>query len=84
MAVALTYETCGVNKVKMNKVLRKNLRVRLGDTARVYPGGMDIPFGKRIHILPIEDTVQDITGNLFEVYLKPYFSEAIASVYTGL
>ena len=83
VAVALTDETCDVNKVKMNKVLRKNLRVRLGDTIRVHPGGMDIPFGKRIHILPIEDTVQDITGNLFEVYLKPYFSEAYRPVCKG-
>lgn len=83
VAVALTDETCDVNKVKMNKVLRKNLRVRLGDTVRVHPGGMDIPVGKRIHVLPIEDTVQDITGNLFEVYLRPYFSEAYRPVSKG-
>lgn len=33
-------------------------------------------YGKRIHVLPIDDTVEGITGNLFEVYLKPYFLEA--------
>lgn len=36
----------------------------------------DIPYGKRIHVLPIDDTVEGITGNLFETFLKPYFTEA--------
>lgn len=36
----------------------------------------DVKYGKRIHVLPIDDTVEGITGNLFEVYLKPYFLEA--------
>lgn len=53
------------------------------DTIRVHPGGMDVPFGRRVHILPIEDTVQNLQGNLFDVFLKPYFLEAYRPVQKG-
>ncbi len=37
-------------------------------------------YGKRIHVLPIDDTIEGITGNLFDVFLKPYFLEAYRPV----
>jgi len=43
----------------------------------------DVKYGKRIHVLPIDDTVDGITGNLFEVYLKPYFLEAYRPIRKG-
>src|SRR5689334_11677720 len=38
-------------KIRMNKVVRRNLRVRLGDIVSItkYP---NVPMGKRVHILP--------------------------------
>ena len=41
-------------KIRMNKVIRRNLRVRLGYISSVtkYP---NVPMGKRVHILPFED-----------------------------
>jgi len=30
-------------------------------------------FCPAIHVLPFDDSVQGISGNLFETYLKPYF-----------
>jgi transitional endoplasmic reticulum ATPase len=50
-------------KIRMNKVVRRNLRVRLGDVVQVHPCP-DIPNGTRVHILPIDDTIEGITGNL--------------------
>jgi len=50
-------------KIRMNKVVRRNLRVRLGDVVSVHPCP-DIPNGNRIHILPLADTIEGITGNL--------------------
>jgi transitional endoplasmic reticulum ATPase len=50
-------------KIRMNKVVRRNLRVRLGDVVSVNPCP-DIPNGTRVHILPIDDTIEGITGNL--------------------
>ena len=43
----------------------------------------EIKYGKRIHVLPIDDTIEGVTGNLFEVYLKPYFLEAYRPVRKG-
>ena len=36
----------------------------------------DVKYGKRVHVLPIDDTIEGVTGNLFDVFLKPYFLEA--------
>ncbi len=61
--------------IRMNKVVRKNLRVRLGDIVTISAKD-DIPYCKKVHILPLDDTIEGVSGNLFDVYLKPYFLEA--------
>jgi len=60
-------------------VVRKNLRVRLGDIVSVHQCP-DVKYGKRIHVLPFEDTIEGISGNLFDAFLKPYFQEAYRPV----
>ncbi|KAJ3088240.1 AAA ATPase cdc48 [Quaeritorhiza haematococci] len=70
------------SKIRINKVVRGNLRVRLGDVVSVH-ACTDIKYGKRIHVLPIDDTIEGVTGNLFDVYLKPYFLEAYRPVRKG-
>ena len=82
VCIVLTDETCDDANVRMNKVVRKNLRVRLGDLVTVNACG-DVPYGKRIHVLPLDDTIEGVTGNLFDVYLKPYFLEAYRPVRKG-
>lgn len=83
VAIALADESCDVSRVKINRTIRNNLRVRLGDLITVQPGGIDIPFGSRVHILPMEDTIQTISGGLFDLYLKPYFLDAYRPVKKG-
>lgn len=70
VCIVLTDETCEDANVRMNKVVRKNLRIRLGDVVSVNSCG-DVPYGKRVHVLPLDDTIEGVTGNLFDVYLKP-------------
>ena len=57
----LSDDNCSNEKVCMNRVVRQNLRVRLGDVVSVnaFP---DVKYGKRIHVLPIDDTVEGLTG----------------------
>eukprot|EP00959_Pyramimonas_sp_CCMP1952_P457312 9474716-Pyramimonas_sp.AAC.1 len=43
----------------------------------------DVKYGKRIHVLPFDDSVEGLSGNLFDVYLKPYFLEAYRPVRKG-
>jgi transitional endoplasmic reticulum ATPase len=59
-------------RIRMNKVVRKNLRVRLGDVVSVHSAG-NVKYGKAVHVLPFDDTIEGITGNLFDSYLKEYF-----------
>ncbi|XP_035856307.1 transitional endoplasmic reticulum ATPase isoform X2 [Sander lucioperca] len=66
----------------MNRVTRNNLRVRLGDVISIH-ACPDIKYGKQIHVLPIDDTIEGLTGNLFDVFLKPYFLEAYRPIHKG-
>lgn len=69
ICIALADETCEEPKIRMNKVVRSNLRVRLADVVSVHQCA-DVKYGKRVHILPVDDTIEGITGNLFDAYLK--------------
>lgn len=67
---------------RVNRVVRNNLRIRLGDLVTIHPC-TDIKYASRISVLPIADTIEGLTGNLFDVYLKPYFVEAYRPVRKG-
>jgi hypothetical protein len=120
VCIVLADDTCDEGKIRMNKVVRKNLRIRLGDVVSVHQARRrsdprvpclgrarerarapdlrrcraltartralqcsDIKYGKKIHVLPFSDTIEGVTGNLFDVYLKPYFLEAYRPVRKG-
>jgi transitional endoplasmic reticulum ATPase len=82
VCIVLADETCEESKIRMNKVIRSNLRVRFGDIVSVHQCP-DVKYGKRVHILPIDDTVEGLSGNLFDTFLKPYFLEAYRPVRKG-
>jgi transitional endoplasmic reticulum ATPase len=70
------------DKIRMNKVVRNNLRVRFGDMVQVHPCP-DIPNGNRVHVLPIDDTIEGVTGNLTQTFLVPYFKDCYRPVRKG-
>lgn len=82
VAIALGDDETEEGRIRMNKVIRKNLRVRLGDVVSVHIAP-EVPYGQRVHVLPMDDMVEGITGNLFETYLKPYFLDAYRPVRKG-
>ncbi|KYQ89396.1 cell division cycle protein 48 [Tieghemostelium lacteum] len=82
ICIVLSDPSIDPSKIRMNKVVRSNLRVRLGDMVSVFQCS-DVKYGKRIHVLPIDDTVEGLSGNLFDLYLKPYFLEAYRPVRKG-
>ncbi|KAF9671622.1 hypothetical protein SADUNF_Sadunf12G0066800 [Salix dunnii] len=69
VCIVLADEQCEEPKIRLNKVVRANLRIRLGDVVSVHQCP-DVKYGKRVHILPIDDTIEGVTGNLFDAYLK--------------
>ena len=55
--------------ILMNKVVRRNLRVRMGDIVSVHPCPNDVPNAAKIHVLPFADSIEGITGNITQTYL---------------
>lgn len=88
ICIALSYEPeegdppMENGSIRMNKVVRTNLSVRLGDVITVNPAP-NVAYGQRVEVLPFDDTVEGVTGNIFEIYLKPYFTEAFRPVHVG-
>jgi transitional endoplasmic reticulum ATPase len=83
VCIVIADENTEDGKIRMNKVVRNNLRVKMGDIVSLHSAG-EVKYGKAVHILPFEDSIQGITGNLFETYLKPYFTEAYRPVRKGM
>ncbi|TIA91417.1 hypothetical protein E3P99_01105 [Wallemia hederae] len=77
--ICLSSDDVDEGKIQMNKVARNNLRVKLGDVCNIH-ACPEIKYGKRIHVLPFDDSIEGLTGNIFDVYLKPYFLEAYRPV----
>jgi transitional endoplasmic reticulum ATPase len=65
----------------MNKVVRKNLRVRLGDIVMVKPAG-DVATLTRIDIRPFDDCVEGLEGD-FTPQLQAYFKDAFRPIKKG-
>ena len=72
IAIVLADEDTADVKVRMTKVIRSNLRVRLGDTVELSKF-TDVATAKSVQVLPFADTVEGLTGDLFDVFVKPYF-----------
>ncbi|KAL0217945.1 hypothetical protein RCL1_008794 [Eukaryota sp. TZLM3-RCL] len=81
VCILIRDDTLDPKKVKMNRVVRNNLRVRVADVVGIY--STSVEYGQKVHILPYEDTIEGLTGNLFESFLKPYFLEAYRPVREG-
>lgn len=80
--VAITDDNCPDEKCLLTKCTRINLGVKISDivVVTVCP---DMAYGKKILVLPIDDTIEGLTGNLFEAFLKPYFLDNYKPVTKG-
>ncbi|CAB4280751.1 unnamed protein product [Prunus armeniaca] len=82
VCIVLADDECEQPNIRMNKVVRANLRVCIGDVVSIHHSP-DVKNGNQVHILPIDDTIEGVTGNLFDAYLKPYFTDAYRPVRKG-
>lgn len=80
--IIMTDDSCADNKIRLNDVIRKNLGVKVGDIITIHSFS-DLKFGKRIHVLPFEDTILDLKKNLFDDFLKPYFLDSYRPIKKG-
>ena len=61
VCIVLSDDTVSDDKIRINRCVRSNLRVRLGDIVSIQ-ACPDVKYGKRIHVLPVDDTVEGLTG----------------------
>jgi len=68
-------------KIRITKVVRSNLRVRLGDpvTISALPEG-ELTAAKVIRVTPFEDSIEGLKGDLFDVFVHPYFANKFRPV----
>lgn len=57
-------------------------RLRLGDTVAITPLP-DIRYAKTVTIAPFADTIDGISGDIFDVYVKPYFKDKFRPLKVG-
>lgn len=69
-------------KIRISRVMRTNLKLRIGDVAVINPSPQT-PNLTKLHILPYADTVEGLTGDLAQTYLIPYFKDAFRAVHKG-
>ena len=81
IAILMNDDDCEEKQIKMNKVVRKNLGVKMGDFVIIERH--ESKYCKSIHVKPIEDTLKGTTENLMKTCLEPYFSEIDRPVHEG-
>ena len=62
-------------EIKMCEATAKNLGVHYNDEV-VVTLCQDVPFATKVHVLPYEQSLHMVTGNIFEDYIKPFFQDA--------
>jgi transitional endoplasmic reticulum ATPase len=70
------------SKIRMNKCIRNNLRVRLSDTVTVI-NTEEVPNHKKVHILPYGDCLEGVTGDIIQSHLIPYFRDLHRPLHKG-
>ena len=79
--ICVSDPSCEEGNVMVNGGARKNLAVELGDVVSIHM--CDAMYGTKVCVLPLADSIEGITGNLFEGWLKPYFSQSYRPVTVG-
>lgn len=82
LLIAVKDNKLAPTKVAVNKVSRGNLKVKLGDVVTVNPAET-VPDLQKIHVLPYQDTIEGLTGDIVQTYLIPYFKDVSRPLHVG-
>lgn len=63
VCIAIKDNKLDPQKIAINKVVRNNLKVKLGDLVTLS-SVEQVPNLKKIHVLPYADTIEGLTGNI--------------------
>ena len=62
--------------------VRCRCRLRLGDAVTVH-AMPNLTYATRVQVLPFKDSIAGLTGDLYEVYVKPYFRDRFRPLRLG-
>lgn len=82
VCIALADDRLGDVKIRLNEVVRRNLKVGLGDIVSVCANGCS-PYATHVRVRPVHDTLEGPTGNLFDTHLRPYYLETFRPTRQG-
>lgn len=74
---------CEEHELRISRVVRSNLRARVADVVSVHPCNAGIRDDRRVHVLPVDDTVDGVPGDLLQSYVRRYFHDAYHPVHEG-
>lgn len=82
VCVVVPDATVEEEETRLPKTVRRWLKIGDADRVKVsqYP---DIKNAKRVHVLPFKDCLHGFDGDVFEVFLKPYFQDNFRPVHVG-
>ena len=73
IAIVTADESVNGAKIRIPKNLRSNIRIRLGDTVTIT-SVKEVKAAKSITVQPFKESIEGLKGDIFDVYVKPYFS----------
>ncbi len=80
--LAVAEEGLASNVLRLSPVARDNANLKLGDVATVHEAP-DILYGTVVHVLPFKKDVEGISGDVFETFIQPYFSDQFKPLKKG-
>ena len=75
-------DTVPPNDILMTRIARSNIRTRIGNSVSLEPLS-DLRVATAVHILPFKDSLQGLSGDLYEAYLRPYLLDKNRPVTVG-
>ncbi|CAL5972420.1 Cell_division protein 48 [Hexamita inflata] len=82
-AIVIASEDCDPTKIKMCKQIRKNCNVNVGDIISLHAAADSLQYSKKIKILPFSDDIKGVTGDIFDLYIRPFFKDKFRPVTQG-
>jgi len=81
-SILLDDPNCGVNKIRMNCTIRKNLGVSIGDVVSLRVVN-HIQYGKNVRLITTGSSTEYDMEDLCEFYLRPYFKDSYRPISQG-
>ncbi len=82
LAIVVADAACAEGSLRMGSTMRKNLALALGDAATLCTPPQ-VNFATTVKVLPYDDSIKGISGDIYQVFVRPYFMDTYRPVKRG-